>query len=87
MIWDEGLDDGRGDQVGDPPGLRPARHRNGVARGLGVRRESAVTIHLLCLVIAAVLFAVAAIWSPPAPPKFNLMAAGLTFFALAFIFP
>jgi hypothetical protein len=46
-----------------------------------------VTIHILLLVIAAVLFAVAAIWSPPAPPKFNLMAAGLTFFVLAFLFP
>lgn len=46
-----------------------------------------MTIHLLCLVIAAVLFAVAAIWSPPAPPKFNLLAAGLTFLTLSLIFP
>ena len=46
-----------------------------------------MTIHLLLLVIAAVLFAVAALWSPPAPPKFNLVAAGLTFFALSFVFP
>jgi hypothetical protein len=46
-----------------------------------------VTIRNLLLVIAAVLFAVAAIWAPPAPPKFNLVAAGLTFLALAFLFP
>jgi hypothetical protein len=41
---------------------------------------------LLLLLISAVLFAVAALWSPPAPPRFNLIAAGLTFFALAWLF-
>lgn len=46
-----------------------------------------MTIKLLCLVIAAVLFAVAAVYSPPSPPRFNLLAAGLTFFVLSFVFP
>jgi len=46
-----------------------------------------VSVKLVCLVIAAVLFAVAAIWAPPAPPKFNLVAAGLTFLTLSFLFP
>ena len=46
-----------------------------------------VTIHLLCLVIAAVLFAVSAVWSPSAPPRFSLQSAGLCFFSLSFIFP
>jgi len=41
---------------------------------------------LVLVLISAVLFAVAALWSPPAPPRFNLVAAGLTFFALAWIF-
>ena len=46
-----------------------------------------MTVHALCLWIAVVLFAAAAIWSPPAPPRFNLVAAGLTFLALSFLFP
>jgi hypothetical protein len=46
-----------------------------------------VSVRLLLLVVAAVLFAVAAIWAPPAPPKFNLVAAGLTFLTLSFLFP
>ena len=46
-----------------------------------------MSVKLVCLVIAAVLFAVAAIWAPPAPPKFNLVAAGLTFLTLSFLFP
>lgn len=46
-----------------------------------------MSVHILLLVIAAVLFAVGALWSPPAPPKFNLMSAGLCFFALSFLFP
>ena len=41
---------------------------------------------LLLLVVAAVLFAVATLWTPSQPPRFNLVAAGLTFFALAFLF-
>jgi len=45
-----------------------------------------VTIHALCLWIAVVLFAAAALWSP-APPRFNLVAAGLTFLTLALLFP
>jgi hypothetical protein len=41
---------------------------------------------LLCLLIAAVLFAVAALWAPPAPPRFNLVSAGLFFFSAAWLF-
>lgn len=41
---------------------------------------------LLCLLIACVLLAVAALWSPPAPPRFSLSAAGLFFFAAAWLF-
>jgi hypothetical protein len=42
-----------------------------------------VTLHVLCIVIAVVLFFVAAFlsyWSPA--PRFNVLAAGLFFFAL-----
>lgn len=46
----------------------------------------ALTIRTFCLVIAAILFAAAAIWVA-APPRFNLVAAGLTFLTLAFLFP
>ena len=45
-----------------------------------------MTVRLLCLWIAALCFAVATLWQP-APPRFNLVSAGLTFFVLAFIFP
>lgn len=45
-----------------------------------------VTPRLLCLVIAAVIFAVAALWVPPNPPRLSLVPAGLTFLALAFLF-
>lgn len=41
---------------------------------------------LILLLIAAILFAVAALWAPPAPPRFNLVAAGLFFFAAAWLF-
>jgi hypothetical protein len=40
----------------------------------------------ICLIVAAVLFAVGAVWSPPSPPRFNLLAAGLFFLAIAFLF-
>lgn len=43
-----------------------------------------VTPRLLCLLIAAVCFAVATFYAPP--PRFSLLAAGLTFLTLAFIF-
>lgn len=46
----------------------------------------AVGPRLVCVLIAAVIFAVAALWSPPAPPRFSLTNAGLTFFALSFLF-
>jgi len=41
---------------------------------------------LILLLIAAILFAVSALWAPPAPPRFNLVAAGLFFFAAAWLF-
>lgn len=42
---------------------------------------------LICLIVACVLFAVAAAWNPqPAPPRYSVSAAGLFFFALAFLF-
>jgi hypothetical protein len=47
----------------------------------------ALTIRTFCLVIAAILFAAATLFVPAAPPRFNLMAAGLTFLTLAFLFP
>lgn len=45
-----------------------------------------ITPRLLCLIIAAVFFAVAALWVPPNPPRFSLVPAGLTFLTLAFLF-
>jgi hypothetical protein len=41
---------------------------------------------LILLLVACVLFAVAALWSPPAPPRFSLQSAGLFFFAAAWLF-
>lgn len=41
---------------------------------------------LVLLLLACVLFAVAALWTPPAPPRFSLTAAGLFFFAAAWLF-
>lgn len=46
----------------------------------------AVGPRLVCVLIAAVIFAVAALWSPPAPPRFSLSNAGLFFFAVAWLF-
>jgi hypothetical protein len=46
----------------------------------------AVGPRLICVLIAAVIFAVAALWSPPAPPRFSLTNAGLFFFAVAWLF-
>lgn len=46
-----------------------------------------LTLRVVCLLVAVVLFAVAALWTPPSPPRLNLMAAGLTFFALAQLVP
>lgn len=46
----------------------------------------AVGPRFVLVLIAAVLFAVAALWSPPAPPRFNLLAAGAFFFAAAWLF-
>jgi hypothetical protein len=46
-----------------------------------------VTVHLLCLIVAAVCFIAATLYVPPAPPRFNLIGAGLAFVVLALIFP
>jgi hypothetical protein len=46
-----------------------------------------VTPRSLCLLVAAVIFAAAALWVPSAPPRLNLVPAGLTFLALAFLLP
>lgn len=46
-----------------------------------------MTIHLLCLIIALLCFVAAALYVPPAPPRFNLLGAGLAFLTLALIFP
>ena len=46
-----------------------------------------VTPRSLCLVIAAVIFAAAALWAPPNPPRLSLVPAGLTFLTLAFLLP
>jgi hypothetical protein len=44
----------------------------------------AITPRMLCLLVAILLFAVAAFWSPPGRPV-NLVAAGLGFVALALL--
>jgi hypothetical protein len=41
------------------------------------------SLDLILYVVAAVLFAIAAFWSPGNPPRFNLVAGGLFFFTLA----
>ena len=46
----------------------------------------ATSTRLVLLLIAAILCAVSALWAPPAPPRFNLVAAGLFFFAAAWLF-
>lgn len=47
----------------------------------------AITPRLLCLLVAVILFLVAALWSPPSPPRVGLQSLGLAFFAAAFLFP
>jgi hypothetical protein len=47
-----------------------------------------MTPRFVLLLVSVVLFAVAAAWNPQPPPaRYNLVAAGLTFFALAWLFP
>jgi len=46
-----------------------------------------VSVRLLLLVVAAVVFAVAALWTPTSPPRVNLLAAGLCFLAVSFALP
>ena len=41
----------------------------------------------LCLLIAVVLLAVAALYVPPQPTRVNLIALGLAFFAISFLVP
>jgi len=45
----------------------------------------AITPRMLALLVAILLFAVAAFWSPPATRPFNLVAAGLGFVAVALL--
>jgi hypothetical protein len=47
----------------------------------------AVTPKTLCLIVAAVLFAAAALWVPSSPPRLNLVPAGLTFLTLGLLLP
>jgi hypothetical protein len=46
-----------------------------------------VTPRTLCLWLALLVFAVATFWSPPAPPRFHLVAAGLGLLTLSFLVP
>ena len=46
----------------------------------------ALTPRTLLLIIAVILFLVAAMWSPPSPPRVGLQSLGLAFFAAAFLF-
>ena len=46
-----------------------------------------ITPRFVLVLVAVVVFAVAALWTPPAPPRLNLVAAGLTFFAASWLFP
>jgi CHASE2 domain-containing sensor protein len=39
-------------------------------------------IHLILLIFAFVLFAIAS-WGPPIPPRYSLVAAGLAFWSLS----
>jgi hypothetical protein len=45
----------------------------------------ALTPKMLALIVAVLLFAVAAFWTPPSTRPFNLVAAGLGFVALALL--
>lgn len=45
------------------------------------------SIHFVLLLISAILAGVAAVYTPPAPPRFSLLAAAVSFLALAFLFP
>lgn len=44
------------------------------------------TVHFALLLIAAVLAGVAAVYTPPAPPRFSLLAAAICVLSLAFLF-
>lgn len=45
-----------------------------------------ITPRLLCLIVAAVIFVAAALWSPPNPQRLSLVPAGLVFLTLALLF-
>ena len=44
-----------------------------------------ITARFLCLVLAMLLFAVAAFWTPPTSRPVNLVSAGLALLALSFL--
>ena len=46
-----------------------------------------ITPHTLALLLAALLFAVSAFWSPPAPPRVSLVSLGLFMVAVALLLP
>lgn len=43
------------------------------------------SLRFVFLIVALVLFALGAIWSPPAPPRVNLLSAGAFFTVLALV--
>lgn len=45
------------------------------------------SIHFILLLISAILAAVAAVYVPPSPPRFSLLAAAVCFLSLALMFP
>jgi len=45
----------------------------------------AITPRMLALLVAILLFAIAAFWTPPSTRPFNLVAAGLGFVAVALL--
>jgi hypothetical protein len=44
------------------------------------------SLRMVFLVVAAILFALAALYVPPAPPRFSFTAAGLFFLTVSFLF-
>jgi hypothetical protein len=44
------------------------------------------SLRMVCLVVSAIFFALAALYVPPAPPRFSSLGAGGFFLALSFLF-
>lgn len=42
-------------------------------------------LYIICMAIGAILAALAAFYSPPAPPRVSLLALAVAFIALAFV--